>query len=430
MNFIKNFTVSINLYITISLLTMICYLSNFFGQTVTFLLFDIVLSIYITSLFKNNLRFLFLLHPVIIFFTSLGYEIPYRDVGVGWTYINTYNFFINPSEVIVDPSIIGLKSSYIGVIPFIWFPNYLFNSTLEPLTLYYSISVWTLFCALTMIIISRLIKSVSHNTLLLLVLFCVMSPISFDINSSIHRYHILILGLILFYISWLDLTNKIPNRKLFSFFILIFSLVLILLSKIAILISILLFVIVEIIIIRKIVLISKLSSGVVYSILISLLLIIFYVGFSILPDQYLYSDFVKGPINIFTQLPVIGFFARIVYSVFSPFPWLTFNQWELYGFNEVFLFIHILSTFIALWLIFSLFLNFKKLFLLKDEHRSSIIMALTIILTLSFSAVGHHVYIAPAIPFLSVIFFYKSFICNFRYPLFCIIFAEIFMFIV
>ena len=420
-------------FLTLLSIILVFYCSSFFGQYITFFLFDLILSIHLFSLFKNKWSFLFLLHPVIVFVISLGFEIRFEEIGVGWTYINTYDFFMNPSDNIHNISdnflLIGLQSTYIGVIPFLWLPNFIFSTGLGALTYFYSFSLWNLFCAISFVKVSQSINSISNKFLFLLALFFVLSPMSLEINNSIHRYHLLILGILLFFVSWVNLNKENPGKKYLSFLVLIVSVILIAISKLVLLISMLIFIFLDFFIKKNIELFKKLSSGILYIMFFAILLSIYIIGFDVLPEQYLYSDFVKGPINIFTQAPVIGYFARILYSTLSPFPFLSFDQWDLYGGNEMFLIIHFFSCIIVLWLIISVFVNLKKLLLLKYEYRIGVLMILAITLSLSFSAVGHNVYLSPAIPFLSIIWINKKYLCNIFYPLGIIIFAEIVLFI-
>ena len=420
-------------FVTLLSIILVFYSSSFFGQYITFFFFDIILSIYLFSLFKNKWSFLFLLHPVIVFVISLGFETRFEDIGVGWTYLNTYDFFMNPSDNIHNINdnflLIGLQSTYIGVIPFLWLPNFIFSTKLGALTYFYSFSLWNLFCAISFVKVSQSINSISNKFLFLLTLFFVISPMSLEINNSIHRYHLLIIGILLFFVSWVNLNKENPSKKYLSFLIIIVSIIIIALSKLVLLISMFVFVFLDFFMKKHIKLFKKLSSGILYIIFFAILLSIYIIGFDILPEQYLYIDFVKGPTNIFTQAPVIGYFTRILYSTLSPFPFLNFDQWDLYGGNEMFLIIHFISCIIVLWLIISLFLNLKKLLLLKYEYRISVLMILAITLSLSFSAVGHNVYLSPAIPFLSIILMNKKYLCNIFYPLGIIFFAEMILFI-
>ena len=423
---------SIKSFVTLVSVILVFYSSSFLGQYITFFLFDIILSIYLFSLFKNKWSFLFLLHPIIVFVISLGFEIRFEDIGVGYTYMSAYDFFMNPSELVENNKFlaIGLKSTYVGIFPFLWLPNFIFSSKLGALTYFYSMSLWNLICAISFVKISKLLNSISKKYLFVLTLFFVLSPMSLEINNSIHRYHLLILGILLFFVSWINLNKENASKKYLSFLILIVSVLLIALSKLVLLISMLVFVFLDFFLKKHIKLFKKLSSGIWYFVFFIILLLIYVIGFDILPEQYLYTDFVKGPINAFTQAPVIGYFVRILYSTLSPFPFLNFDQWDLYGGNEMFLILHFFSCIIVLWLIISVFLNLKKLLLLKHEYRLSVLMIIALTLSLSFSAVGHNVYLSPAIPFLSIILMNKKYLCNIFYPLGIIFFAEIILFII
>ena len=406
--------------------------SSFLGQYLTFFFLDVGLSIYLFSLFRNKQRFLFLLHPVIVVVLSLGFNGRFEDIGVGYTYMNTYDSFTYSLELSQDRNsffTIGWDSSYIGVIPFLWLPNFIFPTELSDLTYFYSICLWNLFCGVVFVKIAKQINSISNKRIFLLTIIFVISPMSFEINNSIHRYHILTLGFMLFFISWIDLQNAKRKRKYLSFLVLIFSIIIIAFSKLALLISLLAFVLIEYFLKKNIKLVRSLSSVYLYIGFFLFLFAIFVLGFKILPEKYLFNDFTKGSINAFTQAPVVGYFARILYSILSPFPFLNFSQWDLYGGNTSFVIIHLFSCAILLWLMGSFFLNLKQLLLLKYEDRASVVMILSITLSLSFSAVGHNVYLAPAIPFLSVLWINKKYLCKFVYPLGIIAFAEIVLFI-
>ena len=62
---------------------------------------------------------------------------------------------------------------------------------------------------------------------------------------------------------------------------------------------------------------------------------------------------------------------------------------------------------------------------MQYEHRLAIIMFFAVSLSLSFSAVGHNVYIAPAIPFLSILLLNKRLLCNIIYPIGSLIIGNI-----
>ena len=427
----------------IGLLIIVAFLvSSVLGQIGTFLVFDILLTFYLISFFKHKWKYLFLLHPLIIYLTSLGFEIRYEDIGVGYTYLNSYSFFIDLSNYTsnsaelsesifnIKNGLFGFKNSYIGVLPFFLVPNLLFENKLDGLTLYFSISNWTLICAIIATYFSKKIKSISEKTLLVAMLIIVISPTFIEINSSIHRYHLLVLGLFLFYISWNAIRLKRNNTKLYSYLALVISILLIGISKAAIFFSLILFVFIDYTINRNLNILRNSNRSIIYLLLIVIVALIQIFGSVILPENYTVKDFNTGATNIFTQLPIIGFFVRIIYASLAPFPWITFNQWQLYGYNEMFLIIHILSAILVLWLVLSLFLHLKPILFLKYEHRSSIIMGLCIIFSLSFSAVGHHVYIAPAVPFLSVLFLNRALLTKISYPIFAIIFGEILMFFI
>jgi hypothetical protein len=81
------------------------------------------------------------------------------------------------------------------------------------------------------------------------------------------------------------------------------------------------------------------------------------------------------------------------------------------------LLVHILSAFTAAWLILSLVMKFSAVFRADYQDRAFLIYGLCLILSLMFSGIGYHVYLAPALPFLAIILIKKSFRVSIVYPI-------------
>jgi len=134
-----------------------------------------------------------------------------------------------------------------------------------------------------------------------------------------------------------------------------------------------------------------------------------YLSTFIAPDAYV-SGFSQqgGQYTGLMNLPILGLALRLVYAVLAPFPWINFDQWELYGYNDVFLWLHVFSTLFATWVLFSFFSHVRRIVAGIDDIRMTSMFGVAILSTLAFAAIGFHVYLAPALPFLAVIMVEKK----------------------
>ena len=226
----------------------------FLGSTSTFILLDTVLSIYLFSLFKSHWRFLFLIHPIFILFSSFGFEIPYSEIGVGFTYLETFATYVNPEtmelnlNLIIDKIIFGggafgFGKVYIGSIPIIYFPSLLFNNPPD-ITTYLSMSLFALLYTSIAVTIALYFQILSIRIVLFIALFSTISPTFLEINSTIHRYGFLSFGLFLFLISYSGIKKKSNNKNqsILLFLLLLISLIIIFTSKIGLILSLILFI--------------------------------------------------------------------------------------------------------------------------------------------------------------------------------------------
>jgi fumarate reductase subunit D len=138
----------------------------------------------------------------------------------------------------------------------------------------------------------------------------------------------------------------------------------------------------------------------------------------IVPEAYTsFFSQVGGQYQTLSNLPLIGLVLRLVYAILSPFPWINFDQWILYGFNAMFLGVHMLSVLLASWVIFSLFGRARRILHGSDDIRACVTFGVAIMASLAVSAIGYHVYLAPALPFLAALLYEPSNQIAYRYPI-------------
>lgn len=409
------------------------------GPIATFIVLDTLLATYLVSLFQNKYSFFFLIHPIFILLTSYGFKIPYTQIGVSGSYMYSFYSLIDPSSLNLNSQkaieqiffqeehLFGFAKTYVSTIPIIWIPNYLFNNP-PKITIYLSLGCFTLLYTAIAVSISLIFRIFRKNILLIIALYSTVSPTFLEINSSLHRYGLLSLGLFLFLISYVGLLNR-PHRYHFCLIlIMISSIFFIGVSKAPIFFSILLFLFLDRLSLNKLPLISAVlkRQNNATRILTVLFLMIFaqYLATFIVPEKYvLYASQKGGQYNFLSNIPLIGLALRLVYAMLSPFPWINFPQWGIYGYNNIFLLVHIFSSLLASWIILSFFANLRGLLKSDDETRICIVFGAAIMSSLAFASIGYHVYLAPALPFLSTVLSVKRYRLPLIFPvLFCIFF--------
>ena len=411
---------------------------EYIGQTVTFIALDLVLSIYLVSIFNGKYRYLFLIHPVFILFSSYGFLIPFTDIGVGFTYVNTFDMLFDTSlgvnevassEAYIDSNkVFWFSKIYYSIIPIIWLPKFLYSNP-DNITLYYSMGFFTMLFTALAVYASQYLHILKKNILLIYALYATISPTFLEINSSLHRYQLLFFGLFLFLISYIGLVKKRNSwhRIAVLIFILFASIFFIGLSKPQLLLVLLVFVFIDMTISGKLSMVSSMANYL--DIRVLFILIIFLIqafGYFIIPDGYVTDAFqVGGKFNSIASIPVLGYVVRLVYAVLSPFPWIDFSQMSIYGYNLIFFIMHIFSSFLASWMILTLFVRFKMILKCNYDNEGTIVLfGFVTTFSLMFSSIGFHVYLAPALPFLAVLLKDKYRI-SIIYPIFFIFFMEI-----
>tara|TARA_Y100000992_G_scaffold302080_1_gene274852 strand:+ start:314 stop:1681 length:1368 start_codon:yes stop_codon:yes gene_type:complete len=400
----------------------------------TFFILDCVLSVYLLSLFQGNLRYLFFFHPLFVFISAPFFQIPYDEIGVGFTYLDTFNMVIDSTTLGLSSglgeyysdkeSVFGFGKVYFGIIPIIFLPN-LIAIEPEPHLLYYSMSLFSLIYVALAAFVSRFYNILTSKNLLIIALYATVSPTFLEINSTLHRYSMLIGGLFLFLLSYIGLREK--NRSKSDVFgLLIFTIISIFFigfSKPQIIYVLIMFISLDLLFANKLHLISRIFIRMdrrLFFVLVVFFLQIF--SLFILPEEHksIAANY-GGQLTALANVPILGFILRLVYAVLSPFPWVGFAQWELYGFNYMFLFVHIISAFLAAWIILSVIFSLNKIWQIEYQDRLIIIFGICVLFSINFSAIGFHVYLAPALPFLSILLSNKGLRVNAIYPLiFCI----------
>lgn len=411
------------------------------GPIATFIGLDLILSAYLTSLFRSRYSYLFLIHPVVALISSYGFEIPYTEIGVSFTYLDTFTTLVDLTTLTLDTGMLweallpqeggnfGIGVVYVGTIPILMLPAYLFTDAPD-IAVYLSLGVFTVLYAAIAVSVALFLGVLRKDVLLIIALYSTVSPTFLEINVALHRYGLLFLGLFLFLIAYVGLSKGVFGlRKLVLFVLMLVALVLVSVSKAPLLLSLAAFVLLERFSRNKLPLLSKMFYRFdkltrVIVLVIGIAIAQYLVSF-IAPDNYV-SGFSQqgGQYGGLINIPILGLVLRVVYAMLSPFPWLYFDQWEIYGYNTLLFLLHIPSVLLAAWVIFSFFSRTGRIVAGTDDSRMASLFGVAIMSSLAFSAIGFHVYLAPALPFMAVILLDKKTRVPLVYPLSFIVAME------
>lgn len=388
-------------------------------------MWEFLLISYLSSLLKSKYSYLLLIHPLFLLSTFWGFEIPFTQIGVGFSFMGKFNMFFE-SDTGAGSELVGsllggnifqtYSDFYLSSIPIIAIQALFEN--FPDIGFYIWQNIFHLFSITIAGIHLVSYKSLNKNVVLIILLSFIISPSFLEINSTLHRYSLMFTGLLISFnsINYFQSKAEIRNKFLFisSF---IFAVVLILISKPALIMSLMVYI--------GFVLLKRFKIKL--SLLAFLLLFIFVTdafGLGLLNNFEVLSRY--GEVNrtggsSFSFLALlfgVGFFLRVLYAALSPFPWIDFSQGlDLYGNNDAFLFIHIFSAITALYLLMSFFFNINK-FSIDKLNSNPIIFGFALLLPLRFSSIGFHVYLVPALPFLSPLLLNK----DYRIPLMLVLF--------
>lgn len=409
----------------IAILFVSFLLINKIDTLIILFIWEFLLVSYLASILKSKYSYLLLIHPLFLLSTFSGFEIPFSQIGVGFSFMGKFNMFFE-SDSGAGAELVG---SFLGGNIFQTYSDFYLSSipiiaikaifeTFPDIGFYIWLNIFHLFSITIGAIHLFNYKSLNKNEALIIILFFIISPSFLEINSTLHRYSLMFTGLLISFnsINYHQSKAVIRNKFLFisSF---IFGIILILISKPALIMSLMVYI--GFILLKKFKI--KLS---LLAFLILFILVTDAFGLGLLNNFDVLSRY--GEVNrtggsSFSFLALlfgVGFFFRVLYAALSPFPWIDFSQGlDLYGNNDAFLFIHIFSAITALYLLLSFFFNINK-FSIDKLNSNPIIFGFALLLPLRFSSIGFHVYLVPALPFLAPLLLNK----DYRVPLLPVIF--------
>ena len=398
---------------------------------ISIILVDFLFCLFCVYSFQYQLRYLFLLHPLIIWILSLFYVNPFTEMGDGVSYLQTtkttLSFYTgrDDSDIILNTILtLDFKNIYFGFIPNILIPDYLF--TVPSDTVYY---LWQSCFFVILISVCLLIAKwygvLRQDYLFCIVLFSVISPTFFEMGAAPTRHYFTFISIFIFYISFTALLQSVSLSKIIWMLI---AASFIAVSKITLFIPIIIFISYFLFIDNK----QSSSKVGKYTLLVfSVVFFIFSFGF-LYEKAIFYREISSGGAASFgflANIPFLSIFAKYIFALLSPFPWqnamIYITNEKMYGGNPFFFIAHVLSSLTGIYFFAKLIVYGKPLFRFYPDFKSLLLYGLILSLSILGGETGFHSYLAIFFPFFSPLFLIKCYPIPFYVPVLIALIIEV-----
>jgi hypothetical protein len=391
---------------------------------------DILFLFYILSSFNSIWKYLFLLHPIILFIIYQFYDndLKFTELGDGNSYFevirSTLPYYSNNNwkDVYETTLLYSFKGVYIGVIPNILIPDMFWsissNDTYANADVYfYWQSIFHVILTSFCIFFANKWNAFKNNELFTISIFAILSPSLLEFTVVPHRHFFTFFSLFLFLITFKALLLKISKSRLFIFFL---SILFILVSKPVYLIPVTLFLIIFFY--------SNLKKYFFYIFIFTLVIIIMFQKLGLFEMINGYSELYSSGVTTFGSLnniPILGQFFKLISAILAPFPWLKFKEHlPAYGGNELIFILHIMSSITGLMLIIKLIKYLKYNYKFKIRIGPTILFSILMSSTIFFGSSGFHGYLSIFFPFFAILFNIHYTKTLWAYPIFIAIVLE------
>lgn len=381
--------------------------------TLSLLVVDGFFCFFCTLAFKQNLRILFLLHPIVIWVLSLDFNQSFIQLGDGPSYwaqvTSSLSFYTGGEDFITllqqrarTLDLLGtMKSFSIGVMPIFFVPDYIYGFIDDKIYYIWQSTMHVIFMSWTVVLAKK--WDVMHDDYLFcVVLFAVMSPSFLELGCAPTRHYVTFLSIWLFYICFIALTKKLNVVKSFWF---ILSIFLIIISKLAYFLPISLFLVYYFL--------SKQACSRTFKLYLFIGLGVFalYCGTYLQHVLSSYQQGLSGPIVYgdsagFSHIPVIGLVIKYIYALFAPFPWHKADYFisHTYGGSALFFILHIFSSLLGLYFVTRLVIFGLNILRLYPDLKEIVLYGVFISFSIQFGATGFHSYLSIVFPFFAPLF--------------------------
>ncbi len=368
---------------------------------------DAIFCAFIASTFKTfKLRWLFLLHPFIIWIANECYVVPFLQLGDAPQHIATFRFYVDTITWSLDLHhvfsggwLVGFRQLSIGMMPTLLVPEYLYGRPESDVYFLWH-STFAIGLLTLCVTIGHMLNVLSAKYLMYLTLYAVVSPSFFELRNNLNRYDVLFCGLLLFFLSFIAINKKITIARLS---ILAIGLMLIIISKYALLFPLFLFILYYYLFEKK----SYFQLGVATTFFIII------IGSQYNYEMLLYtvaryqliSSEGGATFSFLTQVPLIGYLFKYLFALLAPFPWHKANLLvaSSYGGNYFTFVMHILSALFGIYFFTCLLIRSKKILFVDAELRMLVMYGLVMSSSILMGATGYHFYLLIYFPFFAPI---------------------------
>ena len=395
------------------------------------LVLDTIFCVYLVSLFKNNYRFLFILHPVILFISSQLITESFISSGDGdsyyglvATYLNTQDFSFNLAPLWESFSPFEFfKYTSLGVVPTFAVPEFFFGNPTEEIYYLWQ-GAFHVFLCLIVITLAQTWHVVDAKFLFAMSLFVVMSPTCFELGASPTRHYVTLFGVFLLINAHLALVQRITFSRAIWYVI---ALAMIVISKAPLLATYFIFVFMDMFYIRRFKLNTK-SLLVLGMFAVGLFLIGGYF-LDITSEYKATSEYGAATFSGYVEIPLIGWAVKYVYALLSPFPWSDAPLYieNNYAGNWLLFFMHILSSLSGLYMFFIIILKWRLILASDTQLKQLVAFGLIMSLSILKGSTGFHGYLSIYFPMLAPLLTIKQLQINPMLPIGFVVIIELFV---
>lgn len=398
---------------------------------VAILVLDILFCAYLASLFKTKYKYVFFLHPIVIFISSQLFTTPFLEAGDGEAYRMVVASYLNTQDLTFDFSLLlsfhslfdVFKFSSFGVAPIFALPDFFFNNPADGVYYVWQGTFHVYLCALV-VTLARTWRVLDVKYLFIMALFAVVSPTLFDLGTTPNRHLVTFFGVFLLFVTHLAIVQRLTVTRAMWFAM---AVMLVLISKAPLLLPYMIFATIDLFYIRRIKLDVK-SALLVGMVALGAMLM----GGYFFKIFFVYDEMSKTGAATFsglTQLPLIGWVVKYVYALLAPFPWSKAQYFiaTIYAGNWLLFFMHILSSLTGVYLFLIIILKWRAILASDTELKQMVAFALIMSLSILKGSTGFAGYLTIYFPFLAPLLAIRRFQINPLLPIMFVVLLETFM---
>ena len=198
-------------------------------------LVDLLFCFFFYSIFRSNLRYIFLFHPFILLLSNQLFTVPFLELGDGLAYQSVIDQYIDFNTKAIDFTLVtelgaidAFKYMSIGVVPVYLIPEYLYNIPESDIYYLWQGTFHVILIA-GCVALAKTWNIIRNDYLLFVALFAVVSPSFFELGTTPTRHIVTFTAVFLSYISIIAVFQKITVSRLAVLFI---AVLLVLISKV------------------------------------------------------------------------------------------------------------------------------------------------------------------------------------------------------